>query len=154
MPIDHDWRNEPWRPTADQAGMPQEKPFTAGGANQGSLASRKAYLLSTGGPGHIRSERHDPYTYINPDQPTGRVIGTVGWEYSNEPPTPLRQTPVHEHVTHAGTITRFLDGHSEIHSRRRAMVNEMNHPNTHPDTREDIRDEIEEADQEHGHRNW
>lgn len=154
MEIDHNWRDQPWRPNADEYGMPQEKPYSAGGKGQGDLANRKVYLLSTGTRGFIPHEPSDPFTHINPDRPTGRVVGTVGWEYSHEGPTPIRETPVHQFVTHGGTVTRFLDGHSEVHSERRKMLAQANHPNTHPDTRDDILDEVDDADEEHGHRNW
>jgi hypothetical protein len=147
-------QEEPWRPTADQQGIAQDRPFTAGGKDQGRLATRKISLLGTGTPGHIRNEQRDPYTHEAPDQPTGRVVGIPGWEYADEPRTPIRETPVRRQTTHTGTIVRYLDGHSEIHHERAGLVAEMNHPSTDPDTREDIRDEIAHRDAIHLHRWW
>lgn len=74
-----------WRPTADQQGIAQDRPFTAGGKKQGRLSTRKNALLGTGTPGYVPDESRDPHTYTNPDQPHGRVVGIPDWEYADEP---------------------------------------------------------------------
>lgn len=143
-----------WRPTADQQGIAQDRPFTAGGKKQGRLSTRKNALLGTGTPGYVPDESRDPHTYTNPDQPHGRVVGIPDWEYADEPRTPIREVPVRRQTTHAGTIVRFLDGHSEITHERAGLVAEMNHPHTDAETRGYIRDEIAHRDAIHLHKYW
>jgi hypothetical protein len=65
-----------------------------------------------------------------------------------------REIAVHSETTRFGNVTRYLDGHSEVHRERPGLVELMNHPDTHPDMKSDIADEIKHRDAVQNHRWW
>ena len=149
------------RPVLDTGLAPSDVPYRAGGRDQGSLAGRKTALLGTGTVGYLpgregqgpKSFTRAGYVHEAP-QETGFVPGSDELEYApNFRPRP-RDVPVHTQTTHFGSVTRFLDGHSEVHRERGSLVELMNHPSTDPDIREALRQEIAHRDAVHLHRYW
>lgn len=141
-------------PVMDEGVPYRERPYTAGGKQQGDLSGRKRDLLSTGTIGHTpgRGYRPDMHMQETP-QKTGRVPGSDDMEYAPKArPTP-REIPVQTHTTHFGNITRYLDGHSEVHRDRPGLAAMLNDPDM-SDYHADIRSEIANRDAIHSHRFW
>jgi hypothetical protein len=147
------------RPVQDLGVPKPEVPFRAGGKDQGDLASRKRALSDTGTigfvPGNSGTGRRSTLRaggVHEASHPAGRVPGDDELVQARRPMP--RQQPVYETPGHTGTLTRYLDGHTEVHRERPELVEAMNHPDTHPDEREDIRQEIAHRDSIHLHKFW
>lgn len=151
------------RAVSDDGLAPREVPFYAGQKYQGTSATRKGELLDGGpGLGHIPghngtlrgSSLHAGSVYeASPARQAPANIGGGLQASTGRRPMP-REIPVHTQSTHWGNVTRYLDGHSEVHYERPELVREMNHPDTHPEDAEALRMEIAHRDAVHTHRYW
>ncbi len=145
--------NKQEKPVRDDGLAPRDIPYRAGGKQQGSLAGRKNALLGTGPVGYLpgRAGQGAGLVDVAPRQ-AGPVPGFDDMEYG---PRPMpREIPVHTQSTHFGNVTRYLDGHSEIHRERPGLAELLGNPHVHPDDKEDIRAEIAHRDAVHNHRYW
>jgi hypothetical protein len=137
--------------------LPRNRPYHAGGP-QGNIADRKNALLNTGAgaAGLMGRAKQNGHVYEAPlkPQPTGPVPGSDDLEYGPPQPRPHPgEIEVQRQLTHAGTLTRYLDGHSEIHRDRPRLVEMLKDPDL-SHVHHDIRDEITARDVLHTHRYW
>jgi hypothetical protein len=151
------------RPVRDDGLAPRETPFFRGQKYQGDLSTRKKALLD-GGPGLGHIPGHGGTLRGSSLHAGGVQEATAGREApanigggprtsTGRRPMP-REIPVHTQSTHFGNVTRYLDGHSEVHYERPELVREMTHPDTHPEDAEALRQEIAHRDAVHTHRYW
>jgi hypothetical protein len=154
------------RPVRDEgiAPLPRKVPYRAGRKQQGELSTRKEDLLNTGAIGHVPG--HD-YTLRGSSLRAGGV--EEAWASKQAPIAPggprpdngrrrhmPREIPVHTQTTHFGNITRYLDGHSEVHRDRPELVAYHNslHPEDDADERAEVAAEIAHRDAIHMHKYW
>jgi hypothetical protein len=154
------YQEVPERPLRDEGVPPVPRAgYKAGAEDQGELASRKNDLLNTGTigyvPGNSGTGRHSSMRGGSVEErPSGKGGGPVQYgviRSASRKPMP-REIPVHAQTTRFGNVTRYLDGHSEIHRERPGLVEIMNHPSTHPDDKELLRQEIAHRDAINTHR--
>jgi hypothetical protein len=134
---------------------PRPVPYRAGGP-QGELSDRKNALMNTGTTGYVPGHGgtgHGSSAQAGHVQEASLTSSGDDELEAGRRPMP-REIPVHSQTTHFGNITRYLDGHSEIHRERPGLVELMNHPSTPDDMRGDIADEIVHRDAVHNHRYW
>jgi hypothetical protein len=144
------------RPVQDSGASKPAVPFRAGGKNQGDLATRKAALSDTGSIGHVPGHRGTGY---GSSAQAGHVheapVTPSGDDELEAARRPMpREIAVQSQTTHFGNITRYLDGHSEIHRDRPGLVELLGNPHVHPDDKEAIQMEITHRDAIHNHRYW
>jgi hypothetical protein len=152
------------RPPVRDEGVPKpEAPYRAGGKQQGTRATRKNALMDAGTigytPGHDGPGRGSSAQagYVHEAPRESGMSGPIQYGVQQAAPRPRpmpREIPVHTQSTHFGNITRYLDGHSEVHRERPGLVEMMNHPDTHPDDKEALRQEIVHRDLLRSHRYW
>jgi hypothetical protein len=150
------------RPVRD-AGLPKPMvPYRAGGKDQGDRATRKNALADTGTIGYVPGDDSDirgSSLYAGGVHESRRKSGPPAAYGVPEPddddrrPMP-RDQPVSSQPTHVGNIVRFLDGHSELHRERPALVRYLNDPETPDHAKQSVRDEITFRDALHNHRYW